>query len=64
MNMFNPFIGNDSNQDFNDIKNKPQINGVELEGNKSAADLYLASVEQANGTTMFPGMAEDMAINK
>lgn len=38
-------IGNGSgvNVDYSNVKNKPQINGNELEGNKSAADLGLAT---------------------
>lgn len=35
--------GSGVNVDYSNIKNKPQINGNELEGNKSAADLGLAT---------------------
>lgn len=35
--------GSGANVDYSNVKNKPQINGNELEGNKSAADLGLAT---------------------
>lgn len=35
--------------DYDDLSNKPSINGVELKGNKTAAQLSLATTSQLNG---------------
>lgn len=42
-------VGGGGTKDYNDLENKPQINGVELIGNKSGEDLGLASSGDIQG---------------
>lgn len=42
-----PVIGGAGTSDYNELSNKPQINGVTLEGNKSNEDLGIQSISNA-----------------
>lgn len=37
-------------KNYNDLTNKPSINGVELQGNKTSADLYIDTYESLTNT--------------
>lgn len=39
-------VTTDPNWDYNKLHNKPQINGVELKGNKSFGDLGLSAMDE------------------
>lgn len=41
--------GSGGTSNYNELNNKPQIGGVTLQGNKSLADLGIASAEALNG---------------
>lgn len=40
--------GSDGTTDYNDLENKPQINGVELKGNKTSSDLKMYTQEEVD----------------
>lgn len=44
--------------DYNDLENKPSINGVTLEGKLSLADLGITGGEDGGGATPLPGDVE------
>lgn len=48
---------------YDDVSNKPKINGVELVGDKSSADLKLAGTVKTDNTLTGDGDKEPLAVN-
>ena len=49
--------------DYNNLKNKPSINGVTLEGNKTSSDLHIETGGGGGGTTDYDQLDNKPAIN-
>lgn len=54
--------GSGGSSNYNDLTNKPSINGIELSGNKTSADLGVLDINSTGLQTMKGGLSVDTGL--